>query len=78
MNASQRYREPVLLVRRRDHLVGERTRSCHVVPMPDGTTSTLVALCGERIEVGTAELLPEPEGMPCVACLLSVPPQSTG
>ncbi|QFZ22392.1 hypothetical protein [Saccharothrix syringae] len=78
MNASQRARDPVLLVRRRDDAGGERERSCHLVPMPDGTLSALVALCGERIEVGTAELLPEPEGMPCVACLLSVPPREAG
>ncbi|PSL45292.1 hypothetical protein B0I31_12769 [Saccharothrix carnea] len=67
--------EPVLLVRKRGDLVGEWERSCHLAALPeDGTRSTLITLCGERIEVSTAELLPEPEGMPCVACLLSVPP----
>lgn len=74
MNASQRFEEPVLLVRRRGDLVGEWDRSCHLAPLPDGTLTTLLTLCGERIDVGTAELLPEPDGMPCVACLLSVPP----
>lgn len=73
MNASQRSEDPVLLVRKRGGHVGEWDRSCHLAPMPDGTLSTFLTLCGERIEVGTAELLPEPEGMPCVACLLSAP-----
>ncbi|GAB2987495.1 hypothetical protein AB0K14_31845 [Actinosynnema sp. NPDC050801] len=78
MNASQRSEEPVLLVRRRGDLVGEWERSCHLAPLPDGTRSTLVTLCGERIDVGTAELLPEPEGMPCVACLLASPARQVG
>ncbi|QQQ74819.1 hypothetical protein IOD16_27305 [Saccharothrix sp. 6-C] len=67
--------EPVLLVRKRGDLVGEWERSCHLAPLPDdGTRSTLLTLCGERLDMHAAELLPEPEGMPCVACLLSVPP----
>lgn len=70
MTASQRYHDPVLLVRRRGD-VGERQRSCHLVPVPVSTLPpVLTALCGERIEPGAAELLPEPDGMPCVTCLL--------
>lgn len=70
MNGSQRAEEPLLLVRRRGGPADDRARSCHLVPLPDGTRSALVALCGERIDVSTAELLPEPDGVPCVACLL--------
>ncbi|WP_447008785.1 hypothetical protein ACRAKJ_33505 [Saccharothrix sp. DSM 118769] len=76
MSPAARREDPVLLVRRLDDASG-RERSCHLVPLPDGTRSALVALCGERIEVGTAELLPEPEGVPCVPCLLSAPPART-
>ncbi|MDQ2588511.1 hypothetical protein [Saccharothrix yanglingensis] len=74
MSPSPRAEEPVLLVRRLDHAPGERERGCHLVPLPDGTRSALVTLCGERIDVAAAELLPEPDGVPCVACLLSAPP----
>ncbi|MEU4741575.1 hypothetical protein AB0G02_14085 [Actinosynnema sp. NPDC023658] len=74
MNASQRSEDPVLLVRKRGGFAGERERSCHLVPLPDGTSTALLTLCGERIDLGTAELLPAPEGMPCVACLLASPP----
>ena len=73
MSASQRSEEPVLLVRRRADLAGEWERSCHLAHLPDGTLSALLTLCGERIEMGAADLLSEPEGMPCVACLLSAP-----
>lgn len=61
-------------MRKRDDLGGEWEQCCHLAPLPDGTRSALLTLCGERIDVGSAELLPEPEGMPCVACLLSAPP----
>ncbi|MBB5804889.1 hypothetical protein F4560_004657 [Saccharothrix ecbatanensis] len=77
MNFSQRSHDPVLLVRKRGGFEGEWERSCHLVPLPDGTQSALLTLCGERIDVGSAELLPEPEGMPCVACLLVAPPPRT-
>jgi hypothetical protein len=73
MNASQRSEDPVLLVRKRAAYAGERDRTCHLVPMPDGTMSDLVALCGERISLEAAELLSEPDGMPCVPCLLATP-----
>ncbi|MGW4112701.1 hypothetical protein ACWEFJ_17665 [Actinosynnema sp. NPDC004786] len=67
--------EPVLLVRKRADVAGEWERSCHLAPLPeDGTGATLLTLCGERVDVGAVDLLPEPEGMPCVACLLSAPP----
>ena len=67
--------EPVRLVRKRADLVGEWERSCHLAPLPDdGTRSTLLTLCGEQLDLDMAELLPEPEGMPCVACLLTAPP----
>jgi hypothetical protein len=69
--------EPVLLVRKSGAFVGEWERSCHLAPLPDdGTRSTLLTLCGERVDMDAAELLPEPEGMPCVACLLSAPPRT--
>lgn len=74
MSPLPRSDDPVLLVRRRGDEVGLRDRSCHLVPLPDGTLSALVTLCGQRIDVGMAELLPEPDGMPCVACLLASPP----
>ncbi|MFD1147368.1 hypothetical protein [Saccharothrix hoggarensis] len=74
MSATPPSQEPVLLVRRSGGLRGEWERTCHLVPLPDGTQSAFHALCGERIEVDAAELLPEPDGMPCVACLLSAPP----
>ncbi|WP_415363734.1 hypothetical protein [Saccharothrix sp. BKS2] len=70
VNGSQRAEEPVLLVRRRGGPTDGWGDGCHLVPLPDGTRSALVALCGERIDVGTAELLPEPDGVPCVACLV--------
>lgn len=77
MALDHHHTEPVLLVRKRADLVGEWERSCHLAALPeDGTRSTLLTLCGERIEVGAVELLPEPEGMPCVACLLSTTPRS--
>jgi hypothetical protein len=66
---------PLLLVRFRAGVVGERARQCHIVPAPQGATmpTRLVALCGTEFAPGQAELLPRPMGMPCEACLLSVP-----
>jgi hypothetical protein len=78
VNGSQRAEEPVLLVRRRGGPADGRESGCHLVPLPDGTRSALVALCGERIDVAAAELLPEPDGVPCVACLLAGAPRGRG
>ncbi|GDY31059.1 hypothetical protein [Gandjariella thermophila] len=66
---------PVLLVRLRPGVVGESRRVVHVVPVPAGSAvpAVLVAYCGARIPPGAAELLPEPAGMPCTACLLRAP-----
>lgn len=64
-----------LLVRLRRGFVGERERTCHVVPMPSGDTmpTSLVAYCGLVILPGTVDLLSAPEGMPCVDCLFRSP-----
>ncbi|MBB5955982.1 hypothetical protein FHS29_002563 [Saccharothrix tamanrassetensis] len=70
---TRRSDEPVLLVRKRGERVGERDRSCHLVPLPDGSSSALIAYCGVRIEVNAAELLMDTDGMPCVACLVASP-----
>lgn len=66
---------PVLLVRLRSGVVGERERSCHLVPTPPGDAmpDALTAYCGLVIQPGTAELLSAPEGMPCVGCLFRSP-----
>lgn len=66
---------PMLLVRLRRGVVGETKRTCHLVPTPNGDAmpETLIALCGEVIKPGTAELLDTPSGMPCVGCLFRSP-----
>ena len=66
---------PVLLVRLRPGVVGERDRACHLVPTPtkDTMPTSLVAYCGLVIQPGTAELLNAPDGMPCVDCLFRSP-----
>ncbi|MET9627586.1 hypothetical protein ABZX92_08990 [Lentzea sp. NPDC006480] len=73
-------RMPVLLVRKRAGVVGETQRTCHLVPMPDDdrTPLALTAYCGELIHRGEAELLTQPSGMPCVACLFRVPMPRSG
>ncbi|GDY28827.1 hypothetical protein [Gandjariella thermophila] len=69
----------ILLVRLREGLRGERERVVHVVPVPepDAVPDALTAFCGERIAPGSAELLPGPAGMPCVPCLVRMPPPSS-
>jgi hypothetical protein len=69
------HRGPVLLVRKRPGVVGESRRSCHLVPVPDTAVfpAVLTAFCGERIEPGSADVLEDPVGMPCVECLVRVP-----
>jgi hypothetical protein len=71
---------PILLVRLRSHQpdgtrVGERDRTCHVVPAPDsdGVPEVLRAYCGTPILPGTADLLDGVTGMPCQNCLARSP-----
>jgi hypothetical protein len=66
----------VMFVRLRRGVVGETLRLVHIVPIldPDAIPPhVLTAYCGLDIHPGTAELLPEPKGMPCVHCLATVP-----
>jgi hypothetical protein len=65
----------VVFVRLRRGLVGETCREVHIVPIQqvDTIPAVLTAYCGLRIRPGTAELLPEPAGMPCVHCLAVLP-----
>jgi hypothetical protein len=65
----------VLFVRLRRGLVGETRRVVHIVPIPalDAIPAVLTAYCGLHIRPGTADLLPEPQGMPCVRCLAKLP-----
>lgn len=66
---------PLLLVRFRAGVVGERARGCHIIPAPveSAMPARLVALCGTEFAPGQAELLPRPMGMPCELCLLRIP-----
>ncbi|MEU6646005.1 hypothetical protein ABZ863_26120 [Saccharomonospora sp. NPDC046836] len=62
--------DAVMVVRLRQGTVGETRRVCHVVRVPDTAPGELVALCGERIGPGQAELLTAITGMPCEVCLM--------
>lgn len=63
---------PVMLVRFKPGFVGERRRTIHVVPMPDGDVppEALTALCGQVFRPGTAERLDSALGMPCNNCFM--------
>jgi hypothetical protein len=69
---------PLLLVRYRAGVVGERARQCHLVPVPPGDVAppSLVALCGAEFAPGEVELLPRPMGMPCEVCLVRAAPSA--
>jgi hypothetical protein len=71
---------PVLLVRLLPGLVGESRRVVHVVPVVNAeeVPPVLVAYCGEPIERGTAEVLPDMVGMPCERCVLATPIPNAG
>lgn len=66
---------PVLLVRLLPGVVGESRRVVHVVPVVNAAEvpPVMVAYCGQSIERGTAEVLPEMAGMPCERCVLATP-----
>jgi hypothetical protein len=51
--------------------LGERERSCHLVPAPDpGTTPEyLTTYCGRQIAPDSAERLDYMQGTPCEVCL---------
>jgi hypothetical protein len=71
--AAPRTQNAVLLVRLKRGVVGESRRTVHVVRLPQGNevSDTLTAYCGEQIDPGKAEMLPELTGMPCNRCLLN-------
>lgn len=56
-------------------MIGERRRTCHLVPLPDTDTIPrhLTAYCGLPIWPGSGEVLAAPSGPPCEACLLRSP-----
>ena len=62
---------PVVVVRLRQGIVGERMRVCHVVPIParGPIPAELTALCGEPILPAQAEVMDRVSGMPCEMCL---------
>ncbi|GDY33953.1 hypothetical protein [Gandjariella thermophila] len=66
---------PILLVRYRVGVVGESRRVVHVVPLADADAipEVLATYCGERIPLGTVDLLDRPRGMPCTSCLAIAP-----
>lgn len=49
---------------------GETERSVHLVRLPQASTERLHALCGADFAPAAAERVAEPEGMPCLWCLL--------
>lgn len=70
----------LMVVRLRTHrpdgtTVGERERTCHLVPYTDSDAipRSLMAYCGLEIAPGSAELLDGPFGMPCELCLARSP-----
>jgi hypothetical protein len=69
----------VLLVRLLPGIVGESRRVVHVVAAPEDTRTVpevLTALCGEHIKPGTAEVLPDLDGMLCERCFLAATPNA--
>jgi hypothetical protein len=71
---------PVILVRFRPGVVGERRRTIHVVPIPEGDVPPveLTALCGQVFRPGTAERLDSSLGMPCDICFMVAAPLGAG
>jgi hypothetical protein len=64
----------VLFVRPLPGVVGERDRMVHVVPVSaEVMPEVLTAYCGAMFAPGSAEMLPEPSGMPCFLCLVRTP-----
>lgn len=63
--------ELMAVVRLRHGVVGECRRVSHLVPVPAGgpVPEQLVAVCGELIVPGQAEVLDGISGMPCEGCL---------
>lgn len=66
---------PVILVRLRQGIVGERKRVIHSVPAPDPgqpAPGVLVTLCGERLSSQEIDVIP-PDiiGMSCNQCVFS-------
>ncbi|SEC71773.1 hypothetical protein [Amycolatopsis tolypomycina] len=67
------------LVRLRRGVVGESRRVCHLIPVPAGPVpDRLMALCGESICPGDAEVLDGLRGMPCHVCLVRSAPPGQG
>jgi hypothetical protein len=66
---------PILLVRYRVGVVGESRRVVHVVPMANARPipEVLNTYCGERLPLGTVDLLDRPRGMSCTTCLAIAP-----
>lgn len=65
-------------VRFKPGVAGEARRVVHVVPVPDasgGVPESLMAVCGVQFGPGESDRLDNPDGMPCVGCLLSEPAQ---
>ncbi len=63
---------PVVLVRYRPGVVGETTRTVHVVPLPtDGQAGAVGALCGAALILDDIETVIPGEGMPCTLCLVT-------
>ena len=69
----------LMFVRPLPGIVRERDRVVHIVPIPDSDRipEALTACCGQQFPPGTTELLSEPRGMPCLPCLVLVPPPQT-
>jgi hypothetical protein len=62
---------PVVLVRYRVGVVGETSRTVHVVALPTVVRTGVVrALCGAVLISGDLEAVALGEGMPCIACVL--------
>jgi hypothetical protein len=68
-------RPALMMVRLKPGVVGQRLRVVHLVPLSGGEDIPvlLTAYCGAEIAVRSAELILEPSGMPCEACLATVP-----
>lgn len=62
---------PILLVRYRQGIVGETTRTVHVVALPPGGAADMAeALCGTILAPHEIETVAPGEGIPCTRCLL--------
>lgn len=61
----------ILLVRDRSERITRQVT--HFVPAPTENTVKLVAYCGVEFESGELELLTKITGMPCEACIATMP-----